>query len=361
MNLGKFLDAARKINEIARINRYSLISSYWKFFQLATREQYSPVEIFMEDLLNPFWSNEEQAGMISKESFLRIQEAINPQAYWHLTEDKIAFHHYCVKNSLPVPEMVAVYDPEGKSCWGDGTPIDTREQFLEGLKNYQYDLIAKPVHGVHGIGVICLDFVNGHHVSVDDPDLTLNKVMNSAVALKGDQYIFQKRLYSHQKIAEFTNNPILQGLRLITCLDENDHPHLIIRKIKLSKKGNIVDNFSWGANQGRQCIVDENGFIKSTATYHPEKKHVVRQDYVEDATGNRAGFKVPMWEQCVALVLEAQRVFAPLRTIGWDVAVTDDGPFLIEGNVFWDPLMPQEGNMREVCRLLTEQNQFSGN
>lgn len=185
--------------------------------------------------------------------------------------------------------------------------------------------------------------------------MTLTKVMNPVFTLKGDQYIFQKRLYSHQKIAEFTNNPILQGLRLITCLDENDHPHLIIRKIKLSKTGNIVDNFSWGANQGRLCMVDENGFIKSTATYHPEKKHVVQQDYVEDVTGNRAVFKVPMWEECVALVLEAQRVFAPLRTIGWDVAVTDDGPFLIEGNIFWDPLMPQEGSMREVCRLLTKQ------
>lgn len=109
--------------------------------------------------------------MISKERFLRIQEAINPQAYWHLTEDKIAFHQYCIKNSLPVPEIVAVYDPEGKSHWGDGAHIDSRECFLEGLKNYQYNLIAEPVHGVHGIGVIGLDFVNDYHVSASDSGL----------------------------------------------------------------------------------------------------------------------------------------------------------------------------------------------
>jgi len=109
-------------------------------------------------------------------------------------------------------------------------------------------------------------------------------------------------------------------------------------------------------NQGRQCVVDENGIVTSTATYDLEKKHVIRLDYVEDAAGNHTRFKVPKWEQCIALVLEAQQAFSPLRTIGWDVAVTDDGVFLIEGNVFWDPLMPQEGSMYEVCELLTKLN-----
>jgi len=29
--------------------------------------------------------------------------------------------------------------------------------------------------------------------------------------------------------------------------------------------------------------------------------------------------------------------FWPLRTIGWDVALTPNGPRIVEGNVWWDP------------------------
>jgi len=352
MKLSKLSNIAGRINEIIRANDYALIPSYLRFLDLAVRKQYSPVEIFMEDLLNPRWSNVERAGMISKERFLHLQEKLNPQPYRYLTEDKIAFHHYCIKKNLPVPDLVAIYDPDGKSFWGNGAPIDSSEYLLQGLADYPFDIIAKPVHGVHGDGVTCLDFIDGKHYLADSPHIPLDEALGNIFMKQSDQYILQKRLYSHQAIVNFTNNTALQGLRLITCLDESDRPLLIIRKLKLSKKGNIVDNFYWGMNQGRQCAIDENGVVTSTATYDPVKKCVVRLDYVEDAAGNRATFKIPMWEQCVALMLEAQRAFAPLRTIGWDVAVTNDGVFLIEGNVFWDPLMPQEGSMHEICTLL---------
>jgi len=352
--LSKLLHVCAQINETARINGYPLISSYLRFYQLASSKQYSPVEIFMEDLLNPGWSDEDRAGMISKEAFLRLQESVNPQPYRYLTEDKIAFHHYCIEKGLPVPELIAVYDSGNRSYWGDGTPIHSREDLLNGLARYPFGIIAKPVHGAHGDGVISLEFVDGEHRPVNHSNHSVAESMNIIFAPQSDSYILQKTLYSHRAIADFTNNPTLQSLRLITHLDENNQPQLVIRKLKLPKKGNIMDNFSWGVNQGRQCMIDENGFIKSTAIYDAEKKHVIRLDYVEDANGNRATFKVPMWEQCVALVLEAQRAFAPLRTIGWDVAVTDDGPVLIEGNVFWDPLMPQEGSMSEICTLLTK-------
>lgn len=35
-------------------------------------------------------------------------EKVNPASHWYLTEDKIAFHHHCIKNNLSVPELVAV-------------------------------------------------------------------------------------------------------------------------------------------------------------------------------------------------------------------------------------------------------------
>jgi len=233
MKFSKFLDITRKINEIVQINDYPLMRSYLRFFKLATAEQYSPVEIFMEDLLNPNWTREERAGMISKESFLQLQQQVNLRSYRHLTEDKIAFHHYCIKKGLPVPELVAVYDPRGKPSWGNGAPICSEDELLQGLARYPFGIIAKPVHGAHGDGVICLDFIDGKHRSATHPHLSLAESLSSIFAPRGDQYILQQTLYSHKSIADFTNNPTLQGLRLITCLDESNQPKLFIRKLKL--------------------------------------------------------------------------------------------------------------------------------
>lgn len=356
MKLQKLYAAVKQVNEITRVNHYPKIASYLRFLQLATLEQYSPVEIFMEDLLNPSWNNEERNGMISKECFLHLQKKVNPASHWYLTEDKIAFHHHCIKNNLSVPELVAIFDSNGQSYWGNEQGIETKNNLLDGLARYPFDIIMKPVYGYHGKGVSALDFVDGVHQFTTDLNLSLCDVFSKILAENPDRYILQKRLYSHQAIAEFTGNTVLQSLRLITCLDENSQPKLIIRKIKLPKQGNLIDNFSWGTNEGRQCLIDEYGKIENFIKYDPIKKHLVRYDYIEDISGKKTEFTIPFWNQCVVLVLNAQKAFAPLRTIGWDVAVTNEGPFLIEGNVFWDPLTPQEGSMQATCQLLMELN-----
>jgi hypothetical protein len=50
-----------------------------------------------------------------------------------------------------------------------------------------------------------------------------------------------------------------------------------------------------------------------------------------------ATVRLPHWPAARLLVCRAALVFAPIRTVGWDVALTTEGPVLVEGNVWWDP------------------------
>jgi len=52
-----------------------------------------------------------------------------------------------------------------------------------------------------------------------------------------------------------------------------------------------------------------------------------------------SGFQLPFWAEVCALARRAARAFLPIRTIGWDFAMTAGGPCLIEGNFWADPLV----------------------
>ena len=46
------------------------------------------------------------------------------------------------------------------------------------------------------------------------------------------------------------------------------------------------------------------------------------------------GFEIPFWDDVVALALKASERTPQLKYVSWDIAVTKNGPVLIEGN--WD-------------------------
>lgn len=48
------------------------------------------------------------------------------------------------------------------------------------------------------------------------------------------------------------------------------------------------------------------------------------------------GFKIPFWDEIVEMITEAAWIVPQVRTVGWDVAVTQEGPLIIEGNDNWN-------------------------
>jgi len=53
------------------------------------------------------------------------------------------------------------------------------------------------------------------------------------------------------------------------------------------------------------------------------------------------GFQVPFWQEIIEMVKEASLMALDNRSIGWDVAVTPEGPLLVEGNHNWCKLLWQ--------------------
>lgn len=66
------------------------------------------------------------------------------------------------------------------------------------------------------------------------------------------------------------------------------------------------------------------------------------------------GTGVPAWPRCRELALAAHQLSPDVPMVGWDLAVTPDGPVLIEGNPGWNVLPPQAVSGVPLLRRLAE-------
>ncbi len=56
---------------------------------------------------------------------------------------------------------------------------------------------------------------------------------------------------------------------------------------------------------------------------------------------NLSPCRIPAWETCRAVVARAHEALSDLVLIGWDVAITEQGPVILEGNRAWNTVPPQ--------------------
>jgi hypothetical protein len=80
---------------------------------------------------------------------------------------------------------------------------------------------------------------------------------------------------------------------------------------------------------------------------------VVRLDVHPKTRVEFSGFQLPFWAKACDLAREVATRFVPVRTIGWDIALTPEGPVVLEGNIWWDP-PNQHGCMRTLVEALTD-------
>ena len=99
----------------------------------------------------------------------------------------------------------------------------------------------------------------------------------------------------------------------------------MFRAIRIGNGKNVVDNFNHG---GMYSVVNEKGIIDKPAI---DKKSNIYE--VHPVTNTKiVGFEIPYFKQVIKLVKEAAKIVPEVGLVGFDVAITNNGPVLIEGN-----------------------------
>ncbi|HHU04010.1 MAG TPA: hypothetical protein GXZ81_03210 [Fastidiosipila sp.] len=119
----------------------------------------------------------------------------------------------------------------------------------------------------------------------------------------------------------------LCSLRIGTVLQEDGSVEILYMRLRTAMKDPVVDNISRGG--GFSKISDDGVLLNPCVTFKPYRRYVTHHPI----TGTEfVGFKLPMFDQVQGYVRELAQLVPEQRYVGWDIALTEKGPVVIEGN-----------------------------
>jgi hypothetical protein len=141
--------------------------------------------------------------------------------------------------------------------------------------------------------------------------------------------VLQRCLEPHPAMRALAPGAI-STIRCVTYQNPAGEARLLRAMVRIPTAGMIVDNMNAGGaiasidlESGRlsPCIAWANGVLRRSAIL-PESGSQVE------------GVAVPLWPEARRIALDAQRS-ARLPFVGWDLAVCEGGPILLEANIRW--------------------------
>lgn len=173
-------------------------------------------------------------------------------------------------------------------------------------------------------------------------DFTIEELI--AYMKERDSNLAEEFIDQHIELANISNSG-LNTIRIITQLNNAGEVDILGARLRLSVN-NIVDNLASGNIAA--SIDEESGIVNGIGVYSDITKADVELHPISGET--IIGFQVPFWTETIDLAKRAALHRPENRSIGWDVAITDLGPELIEGNHNWCKILwqlPVKKGMKE--------------
>lgn len=296
--------------------RYDL---YKKDKQLSEKEllNYIP-EFFFYNLFLPFYDSNKYEMLIEEKN---------------ITEQ--------IFRSLNIKQPDTIFKLTNNDIYGADLEKKGFEQIkIELLQNEYKKIFVKPVDGQGGYGIYIFHRDGkGNYVTKDNIELN-NKFLNK-ISEKRD-YIVQKGLEQDERISEIYPNSI--NTFRITTENKKGKVRVVCSVLRIGKGNSELDNCS---QDGISLKVDvqsgKSGDYATTETGEKFYKH-------PDTDFIFKGYLIPDWDKIKNFVIISAEKLPQFTYLGWDIALTKEGPLAIETNLGFglDLYQVSLGGLREA-------------
>ena len=196
----------------------------------------------------------------------------------------------------------------GRSFFVPEDGIDVLKDFLKNNKEF----MIKPIDGL-----------GGHDVrKMKNRDVKNTK--DFLEYLKDNRMFLEELIVQHKKMSMLCPASV-NTLRIMTFVN-NGKSEILYAALRVGNGIYEVDNFHKGGMG--VSINTKEGKLRGNAIdkdLNEFKMHPTTKIYFNK-------FELPFWNETKKLVLDAALVNQNIKVVGWDVAITKNGPVLVEGN-----------------------------
>lgn len=273
-----------------------------------------------------------------RDSFLGLDEQryyldyLNPIKYYTLARNKYIAHKMLEDTGVRKSELYCYYQPEARYML-ENECASNLSGMLHILKAKRVQsCVIKTTESSHGDNVWVIK-----NIDYKDNDAVMarfdgEKLLLSSV-LGDEALIFESVVHQTKQFASF-NESSVNTVRFMTTLYPDGSAKIIATFIKIGRAGKCVDNAGGGGNVD-VCVDIETGEVKYAIRYDGWRK-IKEIDTHPDSGNQLNGVVIDNWQNIKEEVKKFQQSFPYCKAAGWDIAITDDGPVVIEVNDFWD-------------------------
>ena len=302
---------------------FDIVSLYWGK-GISFREYYN-----MEFEKQPTSFRDSFLGFSEERHYLQV---LNPIKYYELSYNKYLTHKVLEDTGVRTAELYCLYQPDGLVCGSSEIANDVKG-ICRILKEKQVSsCVIKEPEGSHGSGVTVIK-----HIEYTDDNAVMTRFDDSTVMLsdrlKKTPLIFESLVKQTKQFADF-NDSSVNTVRFMTLLHPNGDAEVIYTWIRIGRPGRCVDNAGDGGNLDAR-INPETGeiqFVKQFDGWRNMKEIDVHPDNGHQLNG----VIIQNWNAIKEEIIRYQQAFPYCRAAGWDIAITDDGPVVLEINDRWD-------------------------
>lgn len=195
----------------------------------------------------------------------------------------------------------------------------------------RYPLFGKPIDDAGSRGAVSVDAYEPEGDAlrlIDGRRIAVEAFAAATIARYGGRgYLFETRLRPHPALRPVTGDSI-GCVRLVT-LQTLEGPVIGQALWKVTRSDSTADSISRPGAFLAGVAPETGRLFRAQAGSGPSRRIIERHP----ETGvDLADFQLPDWEAACALVTGAASATFGTTIIGWDVALTDRGPLIVEGN-----------------------------